>query len=458
MAEAEKIAHDSFKAAVQAFIQERLQTKLDKLKEDEDEPEHEAARGKSRAQQQAATWMENAARRVAQIQAVTHCIKPIHPDARGTQLYVEPGSLPALAELGSHALGNAFAFDVVGNAAALDVCKLLELKVHGRSLLAALQQEDASAIAALHEDAAQARDLRNAFVGLTQPLSRHASSHPLAKQLYWLTGSDACADGDYQVLAPLFATSLAQGVHEQVQEARFGQANKAARQARRERKAYDGVWVDYPGLAVQKMGGTKPQNISLLNSQRGGQNYLLASLPPGIGRASGQRLPVDTDSVFERLYPTRRDVRHTARALRRFLESDPAPNLATRERRAADVETLVDELVNLAGELQQSLPAGWTRDDDRFRQLARVEQLWLDPLRATLPGEDDFARDWLRLDWPDAIGKRFGNWLNARLAGQLPLGDVEARAWQQALLGEDDGWRQALAEQRQRIHEQGNWR
>ena len=36
----------------------------------------------------------------------------------------------------------------------------------------------------------------------------------------------------------------------------------------------------YASLAVQELGGTKPQNISQLNSERRGDNYLLASLPP----------------------------------------------------------------------------------------------------------------------------------------------------------------------------------
>src|SRR2546429_7212353 len=43
---------------------------------------------------------------------------------------------------------------------------------------------------------------------------------------YWLTGSDACADEGYELLAPLFATTLAHAVHAQVQEDRFGESNK----------------------------------------------------------------------------------------------------------------------------------------------------------------------------------------------------------------------------------------
>jgi CRISPR-associated protein Csy1 len=433
-----------YQAAIADFLQERLQTKLDKLKPDDPQ------RNDVLTSFAHNVWLASAAKRVEQIQAVTHSLKPIHPDARGTNLYVEPTSLPALAELGSHALGAQFAGDVVGNAAALDVYKFLKLEVNGRSLLTALLAQDADALAALHTDPAQAQSLRDAFVSLTQPRAEGPSSHTLAKQLYWLTGDEACADADYALLAPLYATSLAHAVHAQVQEDRFGEANKTARVAKKERKAHDGVFHDYPGLAVQNMGGTKPQNISQLNSERRGMNYLLSSLPPQ-WQTSAMRLPVQAGSVFDRLFIARPEVRRTVRALRQFLESDPEPNLATRQHREALLDTLLDELVSLAAELQQQLPPGWSLDDDRFANLHRSEQLWLDPLRAELPDQAAFAQEWLQMDWPTDIGKRFANWLNAQLRDKLPLGDAEAREWAKVLLADEDGFQQQLRSLRDRL-------
>ena len=445
MSEAPEIGGKTgYRAAIAAFLQERLQTKLDKLKPDDPQ------RGDILASFAHDVWLASAAKRVEQIQAVTHSLKPIHPDARGTNLYVEPASLPTLAELGSHALGEQFVGDVVGNAAALDVYKFLKLEVSGRSLLTALLAQDADALAALHPDPTQAQALRDAFVSLTQPRADGPSSHTLAKQLYWLTGDDACADADYTLLAPLYATSLAHAVHAQVQEDRFGEANKAARQARRDHKVHDGVFHDYPSLAVQSMGGTKPQNISQLNSERRGMNYLFSSLPPQ-WQASTVRLPVHVESVFDRLFIARPEVRRTMQVLRRFLESDPEPNLATRQRRETMLDALLDELVSLAAELQQLLPPGWTRDDERFEKLQRSEQLWLDPLRAELPEEADFAAEWLWMDWPAEIGKAFARWLNKQLHDRLPVGDTEAREWKKVLLTDEDGFKQQLRELRDKL-------
>ena len=433
-----------YRAAISAFLQERLQAKLDKLKPDDPQRDEVIA---SFAHD---VWLTSAAKRVEQIQAVTHSLKPIHPDARGTNLYVEPRTLPPLAELGSHALGERFVGDVVGNAAALDVYKMLKLEVNGRSLLTALLAQDADALAALHTDPAQAQALRDAFVSLTQPRAEGPSSHTLAKQLYWLTGTDACDDAHYTLLAPLYATSLAHAVHAQVQEDRFGEANKAARQARRERKVHDGVFHDYPGLAVQNMGGTKPQNISQLNSERRGMNYLLSSLPPK-WKVNAQRFPTHADSVFTRYFDSRPLVRQTVKTLRRYLESNPNPVKDTRDHRKELVDMLVDEMVNMAAELQHALPPGWTLDDPRFSALNEDEQTWLDALRAELPEEDDFANRWLAMEWPDAIGTRFGNWLNARLEGKLSFSDIEFRAWKKELLTDEDGFSQQLRERRKRI-------
>ena len=434
----------SYRAAISVFLQERLQAKLDKLKPDDPQRDEVIA---SFADD---LWLTSAAKRVEQIQAVTHSLKPIHPDARGTNLYVEPHTLPPLTVLGSHALGERLVGDVVGNAAALDVYKLLKLEVSGRSLLTALLAHDADALAALDADPAKAQAMRDAFVSLIQPRAEGPRSHTLAKQLYWLTGTDTCDDSQYSLLAPLFATSLAHAIYGQVHEDRFGESNKAARQARRERKMHHCEYHDYPGLAVQNMGGTKPQNISQLNSERRGVNYLLSSLPPNWS-SSAVRLPVHATSVFDRLFIARPEVRRAVRALRVFLESEPEANLSTRERREALLDVLVDELVLLAAELQQSLQPGWTGDDERFADLHRSEQLWLDPLRAENPHEADFAREWLQMDWPTDVGKRFANWLNAQLSGKLPVGDAEARAWQKELLTDEDGFQQQVRALRKRL-------
>lgn len=418
-----------FRTAIEQFLRERCDTKLDKVPADD--PKYEAVSAAFERE----TWLESAAHRVGQIQAVTHTLKPIHPDARGSNLYIDPTGLRPHAEVGSHWLGSDFAGDVVGNAAALDVYKFLRIEVERQSLLEWMLAGDADVTAALSDDADMAAAWRDAFTSLVQSRGQ-MTSHTHAKQVYWLAGEDPCQDDHFHLLAPLYASSLAHAVFATINEDRFGDAGKAARKARRERHDHDQGYAEYPDLAVQKLGGTKPQNISQLNSERGGNNYLLGSLPP-TWKTRDVREPWRVDSVLPR-FGYRVQVRQAVEALRRFLDSDPDPTMDTRNRRTELTDQLIDELVCFACELHEGLKPGWSADAKCV--LVEVEKLWLDPGRAETDGE--FRERWLALDWPAEIGRRFGNWLNGRLKGQLPVGDVEQRHWSKELVIDDDwaGW------------------
>lgn len=410
----------AFRIAIERFLQQRRDSKLEKLKPDDPK------RDELTAQFAFTAWIDDAARRVAQIQAVTHSIKPMHPDARGTNLYRPPDALAAHDEVGSHMLGSVFAGDVVGNAAALDVYKFLRIDVEGKPLVDAILANDPDLATALSDNPAQATNWIEAFAGLVQPRGTLAS-HTRAKQLYWLSGDDPCKDENYHLLAPLYASSLAHAVFKTINEDRFGEAGKAARQAKRDKRDHPGGYREYPSLAVQKLGGTKPQNISQLNSERGGNNYLLASLPPR-WKSRAIREPWNTESVLPR-FGHREDVRALVRGLRDFLATDPDPTVETRQRREGYIDALTDELVLYAAELQTALPSGWSLDP-RCR-LIESEQLWLDPGRAE--HDDAFRMTGMGLGWPSEIGKRFGNWLNGQLAGKLPVGEVEQKQWAREL-------------------------
>lgn len=421
-----------YREVIEEFLLERRNVKLDKL------PADDPKRGELEAQFAREAWLVDAARRVAQIQAVTHSLKPIHPDARGTNLYVDPKDLPPQQELGSHAQNDSFVFDVVGNAAALDVYKLLKLDLAGTSLLARLEERDADAEAALSDDAILAAELREAFLGLIRTREDRPSSHGLAKQIYWLVGDDPTKNDEFHLLAPLYPTSLIHSIHAVIQNDRFGDENKAARKARSENKWFDGTFRNYPNLAVQKLGGTKPQNISQLNSERGGVNYLLSCAPPP-WRAKDLRAPMRCASVLERIFTYREGVRQTVDALVKFLSSEPERNMRTRDAVDRYVDSLIDELVQMARLYQQSLEPGWTLQSDC--ELNQSEKLWLDPYRAE--SEIEFREDWLNMDWPQKIGHRFANWLNAQLREHgLNVGDSEHRQWKRELLADEEaeGW------------------
>lgn len=409
-------------SAIERFLQERLDTKLKPLPPDD--PKRQALL----AQFEFKTWIADAARRVGQIQAVTHALKATHPDARGSSLYRPPASLHPHPLVGSHCLGDDFAGDVVGNAAALDVYKFLRVEHEGRSLLDLMLAGDADVLAALSDDPAEAQAWADAFTGITAPRDKPAS-HTQAKQLYWLVGEDPRDDAGYHLLAPLYASSLAHQVFASVNEDRFGEAAKAARQARRDGEYSDTVVHEYPHLAVQKLGGTKPQNISQLNSERGGNNYLLASLPP-LWVSPSVKPPLRTDTVLRR-FARRERVRTCMADLRKFLETNPPKAQATRDTRDALALDIVEELFLMEMELLQ-LDAGWSAAPEC--RLPEAETCWLDPQRAE--HDEAFAQMRAGTDWPAELCGRFAAWLNASLNGKLTMDDAVHDHWY-ALLQEE---------------------
>ncbi len=429
----------AFRTAIEGFLKERLASKLEKLQPDDPK------RDELGAQFVFATWLGDAASRAGQIQAVTHSLKAMHPDARGTNLYRPPDQLAQHPEVGSHTLDATFAVDVVGNAAALDVYKFLRIEANGQTLLDAVLARDPDLIDALGDKPEQAAAWVEAFAALVQPRGALAS-HSRAKQLYWLAGDDPRDDEHFHLLAPLYASSLAHAVYKTIYEDRFGEASKAARQARRDTRDHPHGYREYPHLAVQKLGGTKPQNISQLNSERRGDNYLLASLPPQ-WKSRAIREPFHTESVFPG-FGRRREVRNLVRGLKTFLAADPDPTMDTRERRAAYVDGIIDELVSFAAELQAALPAAWSLN--ATCRLSLSEQLWLDPARAEQ--DEAFRIEWQQMRWPDDVGHRFGNWLNGQLTDKLPMGDIEHRAWTGELLGHTE-WAARIDQASRALHQ-----
>ena len=243
----------ALRSLVDGFIQERLQLKLDKLKDDDAE-----AASKRLDLQQAhvrEVWLANAASRVSWIQVASHILKGIHPSARGTSLYVNTFTSNDPHLLGTHTLQGHQIDDVTGDAAALDVFKFLKLQHQGQSLLVRLTQQDSATLIALSEDADQATQWAEDFAGIVKGKSS-AASHTLAKQLYF-----PLTDGAYHLLAPLFPTALVHGIHLRLQEDRFSEAAKAARTAKRAQQAHPHGYCDYPNMVVRKMGGSKAPQL-----------------------------------------------------------------------------------------------------------------------------------------------------------------------------------------------------
>ncbi|WP_193222262.1 type I-F CRISPR-associated protein Csy1 [Alkalilimnicola sp. S0819] len=428
----------SLRAALQDFLHDRLQLRL------------EEAGGN--AEKKAAliqrfefdNWFAYAAERMKVLQGVTHAAKFSHPSAKGATSILAPLD-PEWASrggyLGTGVLGEDYIPDLVtANAANLDkdINQFLRLEFRGIPLFKRVLRRDEVLRQALSDDSTRAAQLLDGLGQIAEPLYA-PSSHVLSKQLYWLAGDDPTHDADYHLLAPLHASSLSHRVFETVNKHRFGEAAKAAREARREKRHHPEPHYDYPGLAVQKMGGTKPQNISQLNSERGGNNYLFASLPP-VWRSRDIPAPLNTETVFGRngIFARRKAVRALVSELRRFLGSDPGKTMATRDRRDELSSAVIDELLQFAAEINELAP-GWSARPEC--QLPPEERLWLDGGRAA--NDEAFRTEREAMAWPESIRHRFATWLNGEIGRPLSVGDVEYKQWSDELEN-DANWARGL--------------
>jgi len=367
-------------------------------------------------------WLTDAANRAGQINLVTHALKYAHSDARGSSIFSDHSD-PSATYLSTATLHNP-TLDAVGNAAALDIARLLQTEVQGDSLIASLNRGDYSALESLTED----RQLAETWIaGFKQVLTdKQPTSHKLAKQIYI-----PVTPQQYHLISPLFATSLTQVIHQRISEQRFGEEAKDARSAMREKKWHSTPVINYPNAAVMSFGGTKPQNVSYLNSVRRGKVWLLSCAPPNW--KSINKPPVNVTSIFTSgEFP--RQAWFVINRMKRYLHKvQPLDStIDIRQQRLAFTDEVIDLLFNYVVGIQNLTDfKGWTAENTC--KLKRSQQLWLDPHRGTVDQQFQLERE--QGDWKKEIAKDFGLWFNGQLqSDHLKMGDTERRYFSTASL------------------------
>ena len=411
---------------IQRYIDQRLSAKLEPIDKALAKPSTtESQRDKLMVDRETISamyvprlWLKSAAKRAGQINLVTHAPKFTHSDSKSSGALVvgRPADNSALLVTASLSTPE---LDIVGNAAALDVAGLLKLKdVKGRSLVDYLKDGDASALA---EFADSDSELEQWLIGFSQAFKgSQVRSHSLAKQLYF-----PVADS-YHLLSPLYASSLSHEITRKIHQQLFSERAKDARDARKNEQSSDLSVVSFPKLGIVEYGGSKPQNISKLNSERRGRGYLFNCQPPAW--RSKNELPKTSREFWRKLEGA---TWLTLRELREYLEKhqhSPAVR-RTKDPIAAKVKYIAESFFKLSVEIrmlgEESIAnRDWSSQIDLTQSLA----LLLNPQRAEIDPEFRVVRE--RKDWPEEIGKEFGVWLNQHLeADELIFGDVERNHW-----------------------------
>jgi len=420
------------------FIAERLATKLEPLdkaleknrseaptdQQTEIEAQIQSKRLELVEQFKTENWLTDAARRAGQVSMVTHAPKYTHSETRSTGVLLRPEDKQRYTQSERYVDSltlNELLVDVVGNAAALDVARLLQLEGSGSTLLDEVAAGDSPALKELATSNDQAQEWLKGFQAALQ--GKALTSGQLSKQLYFP------AAANYHLISPLYASSLSHNLYKKLTDSFYSEHTKALRQARKGEKFHPDDLLIYPNIAVQSFGGSNEQNVSLLNKRRFGRAFLLSSQPPQWEQKAS--VPAKGKQAFWNEYNQR--AWKTAKFLQRYLEGifKRTSTLERRDRRAELVDELVDTLLLCAANIQhQSDKRGWSAESE----LTLAEQLWLDPHRSEF--DEAFRAEREKNEWQGEIARQFAAWLNNQISKKSELlyaGDDEFNKWQKLL-------------------------
>ena len=218
------------------------------------------------------------------------------------------------------------------------------------------------------------------------------------------------AEGEYHLLSVMPSSCLALEMYQRIRAInghKIGCYDKKS-------EDYGKPCEEVTGLAMIGFGGTKPQNISALNSRYGGKTYLLSSLPPSLP-ARKIRLP-KSDFFRESIWYKQQS--NTLYRLHTYMKQERN----TMEIRQA-IHDLMDEIISAVLLTTYQIRAreiGWSKKE-AYSQLPTAQKIWLD---------DAYMEERLKPSWTGKIAAAFARWVifsYEKLLGEeaVSLGDAE---------------------------------
>lgn len=218
------------------------------------------------------------------------------------------------------------------------------------------------------------------------------------------------AEGEYHLLSVMSSSCLALEMYQRIRAINGHKIDCCNKKS----ENYGKPCEEVTGLTMIGFGGSKPLNISALNSRCGGKTYLLSSLPPSLP-ARKIRLP-KSDFFRESIW-----YKQQSSALYR-LHAYMKQDRNTIEIRQA-IHDLVDEMISavlFAAYQIRAEKIGWN-EEEAYSQLPTAQKIWLD---------DAYAEERKETSWADDISSSFARWVirsYEKLLGEdaIKLGDAE---------------------------------
>jgi len=224
-------------------------------------------------------WLPDAAKRAGQMSISSHPCTFSHPSARKNKNGYATSVIAKASPSSDGYLrtGNVAAEeDALGNAAVLDVYKFLTLTMQdGSSLLEHIKNDSELAKSLLTTQSESYESLKTGLLAITSNGKTESITSSKIKQVYFPVG-----DNDYHLLSVLSNSGLVYELRRRIDGLRFSERQKELRELKRNNQHSEEGFSEIYDITTIGYGGTKPQNISVLNNQFGGKARLLLSAPP----------------------------------------------------------------------------------------------------------------------------------------------------------------------------------
>ena len=348
-------------------------------------------------------WLPNAAKRAGQISIATHPCTFSHPSARKNKNGYVSSVIATKEKANDGFLKTSNVIvetDALGNAAALDVYKFLMLKMQDNQiLLDHIQQETDLAKALLTLKSATYSELRTGFLAMVESGDENVTSSKI-KQVYFPV------EEDYHQLSLLTNSGMVYQLRKRIDKLRFSEEVKELRDKKRKNEWSDQGYSEIYGLTTIGYGGTKPQNISVLNNQNGGKAHLLSSLPPSLNKRN-IHFP-KTNFFVESMQ--NKEISYWLLVLQKIIEAHQN-NIEVRNARDQCLQEIMDQIIekmwavrSVASEQyyqeNSTLPSYqfiWLHGDGE--QQRETEEIWLDKISI------DISR-WIANSYEKIIGAK----------------------------------------------------
>ena len=255
--------------------------------------------------------------------------------------------------------------DAYGNAAAIPVYKFLSQAVDDISVLEHIEQETKVGRTLLGwAKGMEYSELRSKFLRIL-PDETKSATHGRIKQVFFPVGED------YHLLSVMTPSVLMFETKNRIDNSRTSESAKNSRERRKKGELCETGYISFPGLSEIKFGGTKPQNISILNSNYNGRVLLLSSVPPII-KIRDYRLPKH-NFFYECI--RLRDFKSNLYSLHKIF-ANPQNNVELRNKRDRILLNIFDNILSVVLVIRDH-DQGWSVGND-FNRLPKYQKHVLD--------------------------------------------------------------------------------